>query len=70
MSVKMNSSRPVQKITIPALSGAAVAVMLFFLKLDIPPGIESAMTVIFTFVLGYIVPPGKNEQVITEPKSK
>lgn len=60
----MKSNKPARKVTIPALAGAVVAVVLFFLKLDIEPGIESAMVVILTFVLGYIIPPSPNDQIV------
>lgn len=50
---------PTNKVTAGALAGALTAVIMWLLSIKAvvaPPGIESAITVIVTFLVGYFVP--------------
>lgn len=52
---------PTNKVTAGALAGALTAVIMWGLStkgIVAPPGIESAITVIVTFVVSYFVPNG------------
>jgi hypothetical protein len=50
---------PTNKVTVSTFAGAFAAVLMWGLSLkgiQAPPGIESAITVIIMFVVGYVVP--------------
>ena len=58
------------KISLAAMSGAIVAVLMWLIQamtannagggIDIPPGIEAAMTTVVMFIVGYMVPESWN----------
>lgn len=62
------TSIPVQKVAWSAAAGALVTAILLVLGASgvaIPNGLEAALTTIVTFVVGWIVPPGANEGVVS-----
>jgi hypothetical protein len=69
MVVRTATKAPVRKITAGALAGAISIVLLFVLNTTIlsthpiPPEVASAITVILTFIVGYIIPPSPNDGV-------
>jgi uncharacterized membrane protein YhdT len=73
-SARMNSITPARKVSWSAFAGAVTAVVVWLLNayvpeifqgwVKIPPEISSALVVIVSFVTGYQVAPGNNEQII------
>jgi hypothetical protein len=63
------TNMPVQKVQAGGVAGALVMLVMFGLKaykpnLEIPQGVEAALTTVFSFVVAYLVPPGKSEAVL------
>jgi hypothetical protein len=69
MSVKMNSAKPVRKVT-AATIGSAVASILVWILNDyalprpIPDTVVPEIVMLFTFLAGYLTPPGPEERVV------
>ncbi|WP_282604461.1 hypothetical protein [Pelagibius sp. Alg239-R121] len=66
---RMNSNSPGQKVTAAALGAAIVQVLIWFVEVEsdpikIPAGVSAAITTIVVFAVGYLIPPGKKEQVV------
>jgi hypothetical protein len=61
------SAAPVRKVTAAGLAGAITAIIVWILatafKVDIPPEIASAITIIVAFAAAYLIPPGPNDVV-------
>lgn len=68
IQTRMNSNRPVRKVTASMLAGAIVQLLLWLNGQmggpALPPEVQGAMTVLVSFVVAYIVPPAPTEQVI------
>ncbi len=64
------SALPVRKVSAGGLAGALTAIIVWILsaafKIDIPPAIASAITVVIGFIVAYLVPPGANDVVVTQ----
>ncbi len=67
------TSVPVNKVTVSALAGASIAVLVWLLrsyaKIDIPPEVQDALIVLLTFLAGWLTPPGAGEIVLASPAS-
>lgn len=63
------SALPVRKVTAAGVAGAATAIIVWILsaafKVNIPPEIASAITVVLAFAAGYFLPPGANDVVLS-----
>ncbi len=66
----MNSNTPVRKVTWSAFAGSCVTVAVWVLNAyvltggqQIPAEVAAAITTIVSFITGYQVSPGSNEQV-------
>jgi hypothetical protein len=63
------SALPVRKVTAAGAAGAATAIIVWLLsaafKVNIPPEIASAITVILAVAAGYFIPPGANDVVVS-----
>lgn len=67
----VKTSTPVRKVQAGGLAGALVVIVMWLLSLakpdmEVPPGLEAALTTVFSFVVAYLVPPGASEAVIIE----
>jgi len=64
---RMINKRPARKVTASsvgsALSVLAVWALAEFGKIELPAGIESALVLVATFLVGYFVPPSAHDQV-------
>ena len=62
---------PVNKVTVSALAGASIAVLVWVLRtyttIDIPPEVQDALIVLLTFLAGWLTPPGAGEVVLASP---
>lgn len=68
--------QPVKKVTYGAFAGALVTLTVFLLNTHhpsfqdesrkIPGEISGAATTILTFIVSYLVPPGKEEAIVME----
>jgi hypothetical protein len=63
------SALPVRKVTAAGAAGAATAIIVWILsaafKINIPPEIASAITVVLAVAAGYLVPPSANDVVLS-----
>jgi|GEM_PF-6747683 len=63
------SAFPVRKVAAGGVAGAVTAIIVWILsaafKIDIPPEIASAITVILSFAAGYLIPPAANDVVVS-----
>lgn len=63
------SALPVRKVTAAGVAGAATAIIVWILsaafKVNIPPEIASAITVVLAVAAGYFIPPGANDVVVS-----
>ncbi len=63
------SALPVRKVTAAGAAGAATAIIVWILsaafKVNIPPEIASAITVVLAVAAGYFIPPGANDVVLS-----
>lgn len=66
---------PVKKVTFGAAAGALVTIAVYVLNTHVPafegnkkisPEVSSAATTVLTFIVSYLVPPGKNEAIAEE----
>lgn len=59
------SAAPVRKVAAGGIAGAITVVLVWIasavFKVDIPPEVASAITVIVGFIVAYLVPPAANE---------
>lgn len=59
---KSPSAAPVPKVAVGGAVGAVVAIVVWALKqyggIELPAEIAAALTVIFSFMAGYMTPPG------------
>ena len=62
------SALPVRKVAAGGAAGAITAIIVWILsaafKIDIPPEIAAAITVVLSFIAGYVIPPGPNDVVV------
>lgn len=69
---RMMTSSPARKVVYGSL-GAAFATLAiymvetFVIKQALPIAVSGAITTIVTFVVGYVVPPNIEDQVVAEP---
>jgi len=60
---------PVRKVAAGGAAGAVTAIIVWILsaafKIDIPPEIAAAITVLLSFAAGYLIPPAANDVVVT-----
>jgi len=60
---------PVRKVAAGGAAGAVTIIVVWILhaafKIDMPPEVASAITVLLSFLAGYFVPPGRNDVVVT-----
>jgi hypothetical protein len=67
------SALPVRKVTAAGAAGAATAIIVWILsaafKVNIPPEIASAITVVLAVAAGYFIPPGANDVVLSTPQA-
>ncbi|MGJ5621398.1 hypothetical protein [Sulfitobacter sp. MF3-043] len=73
IQTRMNSNRPVRKVTASMLAGAIVQLLLWLngqmAGPTIPPEVQGALTILVSFVVAYMVPPASTEQVIKVRKA-
>lgn len=73
IQTRMNSNRPVRKVTASALAGAIVQLLLWLNGQmggpAIPPEVQGALTILVSFIVAYMVPPAPSEQVIKVSKA-
>lgn len=67
--MRMMTSAPARKVTAGALVSAITTLLVWWIKsanpeLNIPGGVEAAVTTILTFVGGYLTPPARQDQPI------
>lgn len=72
MAQKMATLAPAQKVTAGGIAGAAVTVIVFVLNSYVLPSdkpitaeIAVALSTVFTFLVSYLTPPSKNDQVVS-----
>ena len=71
---QQSTYQPVRKVTAGAFTGALVTLLVlilntyvpFFEKKPISGEISGAATTVLTFIVAYLVPPGKNEAIAVE----
>jgi len=66
--MKMATNVPARKVVVSTLAAAISTVLIWLLKtampdLVIPQGVESAITTILVFLVGYYTPPASRDQV-------
>jgi putative flippase GtrA len=63
------SALPVRKVAAGGAAGAVTVILVWIasaaFKVDIPPEVASAITVVISFVAGYLIPPAPGEVVVT-----
>lgn len=63
------SAFPVRKVAAGGVAGAITAIIVWILsaafKINIPPEIASAITVVLSFAAGYLIPPAANDAVVS-----
>jgi len=71
MSLQTEGNAPVRKVTAGGLAGAIATILVFVLNTYALPGtkqltpeIAAALTTVFSIVVAYMTPPGRNENVI------
>lgn len=72
----MPTNIPSQRVTAGALTGAAVTLLVLFLNTYVPffkvkenhihGEISGAGTTVFTFLVAYLVPPGRGEAILVD----
>ena len=73
---RMNSNFPAQKVTASAAAAAIVQLLIYVNSSrggpPIPAEVSASLTVIVTFAVGWLVPPGSKEQAIelVDPREK
>lgn len=71
---RMNSNAPSQKITVAALAGAIVQVLVWWNATnggpDIPEHVVGGITVLVAFAVGYVVPPRASEAIINVQRAE
>jgi putative flippase GtrA len=75
MSVNSNvqahspSAAPVRKVAAGGIAGAITVIIVWIasaaFKINIPPEVASAITIIVAFVVSYLVPPAANDVVLS-----
>lgn len=65
---RMKSNGPTQKVAAASLAAALVQVLVWLNKTldgpDIPIEVVGALTVVASFAVGYLVPPGNSEEIV------
>lgn len=65
---RMNSNLPSQKIWATTFSAALVQILVWLYEREglppIPVEVSGALTVLVSFAVGYLTPPGSREQVV------
>ncbi len=67
---RMSSGRPAQKVWAATIGAAVSTIIIWILNTfvlkgtPIPPEVTGAITVIITFLAGYITPPAAQDQII------
>ncbi|MFK7836451.1 MAG: hypothetical protein AB8B60_09540 [Sulfitobacter sp.] len=65
---RMKSNGPSQKVAGASVAAAIVQLLVWLNKVsggsDIPIEVVGALTVIASFAVGYLVPPGKTEEIV------
>ena len=65
---RMNSNLPAQKIWATTISAAVVQILVWLYQREglppIPVEVSGAVTVLVSFAVGYLTPPGNSEQVV------
>ena len=63
------SALPVRKVAAGGAAGAVTTIIVWILsaafKIDIPPEIAAAITVVLSFAAGYFIPPAANDVVLS-----
>jgi hypothetical protein len=63
------SAFPVRKVAAGGVAGALTTIIVWILsvafKIDIPPEIAAAITVVLSFAAGYFIPPAANDVVVS-----
>ncbi len=63
------SAFPVRKVAAGGAAGAITAIIVWILsaafKINIPPEIASAITVVLSFLAGYLIPPAPGDVVVS-----
>jgi hypothetical protein len=57
--------RPVPKVVAAGATGAVITILVWlagYANVDVPPEVASALTVIFSFVAGYLAPRASGER--------
>jgi hypothetical protein len=66
--VQSNSAKPVPKVAAGLLAGAITTILIYLISMVaqvvVPPTVAAAMTTLITFLISYMVPCGKDEQVM------
>ena len=67
-SIQSPSAAPTRKVTAGGLAGALTVILIWVLsagfKVNIPPEVASAITVVFSFIVSYFVPPAASDVVV------
>ena len=63
------SAFPVRKVAAGGVAGAITTIIVWILsaafKVDMPPEIAAAITVVLSFAAGYFIPPAAGDVVVT-----
>lgn len=68
--VRTEGNVPVQKVRLSALAGMLVTIVIYFLNRStfhanpIPGEVSALTTTLVSGLVGYIVPPGKDERIV------
>lgn len=66
--VRMNSEAPAQKVMVTTLAAATAQLLIWLNNVrggpQITLGVSAALTVLETFAVGYLTPPGSKEEVV------
>ncbi len=71
---KQQNLAPITKVTVGAATGALSIIIIWAINNAIPDGspweinqqIASAITTVLTFIVSYLVPPARSDQVVTD----
>ena len=73
MAARMSSKKPVQKVVGVGIGGAVSTLAIWALNAFVLPAdnlitgeVAGAATTVITFFVGYVVPPGAGERVVTD----
>lgn len=66
--LRMATAKPARKVAAGGLGGAVsvivIACLQHFAKLNIDPTLASAITIVISFVLSYLIPPGAGDEPV------